>query len=41
MYVDENLELLEKGCANMQHHIRNAVRPELTFPFSGFMGFEC
>jgi formyltetrahydrofolate synthetase len=23
-YTKENLELLDKGCANMQHHIRNA-----------------
>jgi methylenetetrahydrofolate dehydrogenase (NADP+) / methenyltetrahydrofolate cyclohydrolase / formyltetrahydrofolate synthetase len=26
VYVDENVELLEKGCANMQHHIRNALK---------------
>jgi len=25
VYVDENLDLLDKGCTNMQHHIRNAV----------------
>ena len=25
-YQSENLELLEAGCANMQHHIRNVVR---------------
>ncbi|CAI5703319.1 unnamed protein product [Peronospora effusa] len=26
VYVDENLEMLERGCANMQHHIRNALK---------------
>jgi methylenetetrahydrofolate dehydrogenase (NADP+)/methenyltetrahydrofolate cyclohydrolase/formyltetrahydrofolate synthetase/formate--tetrahydrofolate ligase len=26
VYTDENLELLEKGCANMQHHIRNGLK---------------
>ncbi|TYZ64556.1 hypothetical protein PybrP1_008623 [[Pythium] brassicae (nom. inval.)] len=26
VYVDENLELVERGCANMQHHIRNALK---------------
>ncbi|KAJ0403185.1 hypothetical protein P43SY_005179 [Pythium insidiosum] len=26
VYVDENVELLERGCANMQHHIRNALK---------------
>jgi methylenetetrahydrofolate dehydrogenase (NADP+)/methenyltetrahydrofolate cyclohydrolase/formyltetrahydrofolate synthetase len=26
VYVDENLELLEKGCANMQHHVKNAIK---------------
>ena len=25
-YVEENLELLAKGCCNMQHHIRNALK---------------
>ncbi|GMF60512.1 unnamed protein product [Phytophthora fragariaefolia] len=25
-YVKENLEMLELGCANMQHHIRNALK---------------
>lgn len=24
-YTEENLQLLEKGVANLQHHIRNAV----------------
>ncbi|KAF1781764.1 P-loop containing nucleoside triphosphate hydrolase [Phytophthora cactorum] len=26
VYVEENLEMLERGCANMQHHIRNALK---------------
>ena len=26
VYVDENLEMLERGCINMQHHIRNALK---------------
>lgn len=26
VYVDENLEMLERGCVNMQHHIRNALK---------------
>lgn len=25
-YLEENLELLEKGCGNMQHHIKNALK---------------
>lgn len=26
VYTSEDLDLLEKGCANMQHHIRNAIK---------------
>ena len=26
MYTVENLEMLDRGCANMQHHIRNALK---------------
>jgi methylenetetrahydrofolate dehydrogenase (NADP+)/methenyltetrahydrofolate cyclohydrolase/formyltetrahydrofolate synthetase len=25
-YSDENLELVRLGCANMQHHVRNAIK---------------
>ncbi|CEG38307.1 formate-dihydrofolate ligase [Plasmopara halstedii] len=26
VYIEENLEMLERGCNNMQHHIRNALK---------------
>jgi formyltetrahydrofolate synthetase len=25
-YSDENLDLVRAGCANMQHHVRNAIK---------------